>query len=78
MRSSRSSVSSASEKKSAKLSNDLFIIGATATSTKDEPIYNKNTAALFYDANGTGLAAQVQIATLSKNFKPTHKDFFAA
>jgi serralysin len=31
---------------------------------------------LYYDADGTGSQAQVQIATLSKNLKMTYKDFF--
>ena len=40
-------------------------------------IYNKKTGALFYDPDGNGDAAQVQIATLSKSLKAiSNGDFF--
>ncbi|EIM29889.1 cadherin domain-containing protein [Microvirga lotononidis] len=53
-----------------------FYIGAKAHDRDDHIIYNKKTGTLYYDADGTGSQAQVQIATLSKNLKMTHKDFF--
>ncbi|WP_201838848.1 calcium-binding protein [Microvirga zambiensis] len=53
-----------------------FALGSKAADKSDHVIYNKKTGALFYDADGTGSQAQVQIATLSKNLKMTHKDFF--
>ncbi|GEO19346.1 hypothetical protein MAE02_70420 [Microvirga aerophila] len=53
-----------------------FALGNKAADGSDHVIYNKKTGALFYDADGTGSQAQVQIATLSKNLKMTHKDFF--
>jgi Ca2+-binding RTX toxin-like protein len=53
-----------------------FALGSKAADGSDHVIYNKKTGALFYDADGTGSQAQVQIATLSKNLKMTHKDFF--
>jgi Ca2+-binding RTX toxin-like protein len=53
-----------------------FALGNKAADGSDHVIYNKKTGALFYDADGTGSQAQVQIATLSKNLKMNHKDFF--
>ncbi|MGO4387392.1 cadherin domain-containing protein [Microvirga sp. 2YAF29] len=53
-----------------------FYQGTKANDKDDHVIYNKKTGALYYDADGTGSQAQVQIATLSKNLKMTYKDFF--
>ncbi|MGO4388042.1 hypothetical protein AB4Y85_10925 [Microvirga sp. 2YAF29] len=53
-----------------------FYQGAKAHDRDDYVIYNKKTGALYYDADGTGAAAQIQIATLSKHLKMTYKDFF--
>ncbi|MEE1656947.1 cadherin domain-containing protein [Microvirga sp. CF3062] len=53
-----------------------FYQGTKAHDRDDNLIYNKKTGALYYDADGTGSQAQIQIATLSKNLKMTHKDFF--
>ncbi|WP_198411875.1 calcium-binding protein [Microvirga flavescens] len=53
-----------------------FYAGTKAHDQDDRIIYNKKTGALYYDADGTGTASQVQIATLSKNLKMTYKDFF--
>ncbi|MDF2466241.1 MAG: hypothetical protein K0Q43_4476 [Ramlibacter sp.] len=41
-----------------------FFIGAAANDTSDRIIYNDQTGALFYDADGTGATAAVQFATL--------------
>ena len=62
--------------KPAQLKEAEFALGSKAADKSDHVIYNKKTGALFYDADGTGSQAQVQIATLSKNLKMTHKDFF--
>ena len=62
--------------KPAQLKGAEFALGSKAADKSDHVIYNKKTGALFYDADGTGSQAQVQIATLSKNLKMTHKDFF--
>ncbi|MEE1658433.1 cadherin domain-containing protein, partial [Microvirga sp. CF3062] len=53
-----------------------FYQGTKAHDASDNLIYNKKSGALYYDADGTGSSAQIQIATLSKNLKMTHKDFF--
>ena len=53
-----------------------FYQGVKAHDKSDHIIFDKKTGALFYDADGTGLIAQIQIATLSKNLKLTYKDFF--
>ncbi|WP_198411892.1 cadherin domain-containing protein [Microvirga flavescens] len=53
-----------------------FYKGTQAHDKDDHIIYNKKTGALYYDADGTGAQAQVQIATLSKNLKLTYRDFF--
>ncbi|MGO4706000.1 cadherin domain-containing protein [Microvirga sp. 2MCAF38] len=53
-----------------------FYKGTKAHDKDDHIIYNKKTGALYYDADGTGAQAQVQVATLSKNLKLTHRDLF--
>ncbi|WP_404289669.1 calcium-binding protein [Microvirga sp. RSM25] len=66
-----------SETKPGALKSGYFYAGTKAHDGDDHLIYNKKAGVLFYDADGTGSQAQVQIATLSKNLKLTHKDFFA-
>ncbi|MGO4707428.1 hypothetical protein AB4072_16820 [Microvirga sp. 2MCAF38] len=58
------------------LKKEWLSIGSSAHDGDDRIIYNKKTGALYYDSDGTGGSAQVQIATLSKNLKLTFKDFF--
>ena len=53
-----------------------FYQGVKAHDESDHIIFNRKTGALFYDADGTGSIAQIQIAILSKNLKLTYKDFF--
>jgi Ca2+-binding RTX toxin-like protein len=65
-----------STKKPAQIKKAEFALGGKTTDQDDHVIYNKKTGALFYDADGTGSQAQIQIATLSKNLKMTYKDFF--
>ena len=59
-----------------KLKKEFFHIGSKAADAKDHVIYDKGTGKLFYDADGTGAKAQVQIAQLTKNLKMTYADFF--
>ncbi len=59
------------------LKKSAFHAGADAHDANDRVIYNKKTGALFYDRDGNGDAAQVQIATLSKKLKAiSNGDFF--
>jgi serralysin len=64
------------ETKPAALNKKFFKVGDKAKDANDYVIYNKKTGALSYDADGSGAGAAVQIATLSKKLKMTHKDFF--
>ncbi|MBD1997232.1 calcium-binding protein [Leptolyngbya sp. FACHB-541] len=55
---------------------DQFRIGSSAQDGSDRFIYNKGTGAVFFDADGIGGAAQVQIAKVSTGLAMTNKDFF--
>jgi serralysin len=58
------------------LAKSAFWAGTKAHDANDRIVYNKKTGALFYDEDGSGAKAAVQIATLAT--KPTLKadDFF--
>jgi serralysin len=60
----------------AKLSPSKFWKGEKAHDASDRLIYNKKTGVLLYDADGTGKAAAVKIAMLSKKLALSAKDFF--
>ncbi len=47
------------------LSNTRFVLGTAATNTSHRFIYNQSNGALFFDVDGLGGTAQVQLATLS-------------
>ncbi|EIM26945.1 calcium-binding protein [Microvirga lotononidis] len=53
-----------------------FFKGSKAHDADDRIIYDSKKGILYYDADGTGGAAQIKIATLSPKLKMTHKDFF--
>jgi len=57
------------------LAADSFVIATAAIDSNDYLIYNPATGALFYDADGNGAEAAVQIATLGANPALTHTDF---
>jgi VCBS repeat-containing protein len=42
-----------------------FVLGTVAADASSRFIYNQSTGALFFDADGTGASAQVQLATLT-------------
>ncbi|MGO4706319.1 calcium-binding protein [Microvirga sp. 2MCAF38] len=53
-----------------------FYKGTAAHDADDRIIYDSKKGILYYDADGTGAAKQVKIATLDKSLKMTAKDFF--
>ncbi len=60
----------------AAITTDQFRTGARAGDAGDRFIYNSTTGALFFDADGIGGTAQVQIATLSPQLVMTNTDIF--
>lgn len=46
---------------------EKFVIGSSATDLNHRFIYNNQTGAMFFDADGNGAQAQVQFATLSQD-----------
>ncbi|MDX2275216.1 MAG: calcium-binding protein [Hyphomonadaceae bacterium] len=52
-----------------------FWIAADAHDANDRIVYNSSTGALFYDADGNGVGAKVQIATLDTGLGLTSNDF---
>lgn len=60
----------------ASITASQFTIGAAAADASDRFIYNSSTGALFFDADGTGSTAQVQIASLSTGLAMTNADIF--
>lgn len=69
-------VGKGSAAKPIKMKADLFWTGSNAADAEDRIIYKKSTGALYYDADGTGAKAAVQIATLKKGLALTVSDFF--
>jgi Ca2+-binding RTX toxin-like protein len=53
-----------------------FVLGTAAKDAGDRFIYNQSTGALFFDADGTGAIAQVQIATLTTKPIISYADIF--
>ncbi len=52
-----------------------FVLGTKALDSNDRLIYDQTTGKLYYDADGSGLGAAVQIATLSNLAALHHDDF---
>ena len=57
------------------LSKGEFFLGNKAHDKNDHIIYNEKNGKLFYDDDGKGGDAKVQIATLDKHLDLTHHDF---
>ena len=51
-------------------------VGTKAVDANDYVVYNSQTGALSYDADGSGAGAAVQIATLAPNLKLTAADLY--
>lgn len=62
--------------KDGSLKASAFWIGSRAHDKTDRIIYDEKKGVLYYDADGIGGSSQVQIASLSKNLKMSHKDIF--
>jgi hypothetical protein len=58
------------------LKKAYFTVGDEAKDKNDFVIYDKKKGVLYYDADGSGSKAQVEIATLKKGLKLTYHDFF--
>ncbi|MBM1171480.1 cadherin domain-containing protein [Microvirga arabica] len=58
------------------LKKDAFWTGSKAHDRDDRVIYDKAKGILYYDPDGSGAAAQIKFATISKQLKVSHKDFF--
>ena len=52
-----------------------FRVGSKAMDANDYIIYNNLNGAVLYDADGSGAAAAVQIATVSAGLAMTNADF---
>ncbi len=57
------------------INQDFFKIGTQATDSNDYLIYNSNSGALSYDADGNGGSAVVIVAMLGVGLALTHADF---
>ncbi len=57
------------------LAANAFVIGAAATTADHRIIYDATTGALYYDADGDGVGAAVQFATLGTGLALTNPDF---
>ncbi|WP_305072129.1 hypothetical protein [Microvirga puerhi] len=64
------------EAKPLKLNAKFFTIGDKAKDKNDYLIYDNKKGVLYYDADGSGAKAAIEIATLKKGLKMTYKDFF--
>jgi Ca2+-binding RTX toxin-like protein len=65
-----------SELAPAALNKKFFTIGGKAKDKNDYLVYSKQKGVLYYDVDGSGAKAAVEIATTKKNLKMTSKDFF--
>jgi serralysin len=54
----------------------MFVKDSKAQDREDRIVYDRTSGALSYDADGTVTAAPVKIASLGKNLKLAHQDFF--
>ncbi len=62
--------------KDGNLSSGAFFAGTAAHDASDRIIYDKDTGALYFDADGSGAGEQIQFAELDANLALTYKDFY--
>ncbi len=55
-----------------------FFLGSAATTSSQRFLYDKGNGSLFFDQDGTGAIAKIQIATLNTGLSLTNADIFAA
>jgi Ca2+-binding RTX toxin-like protein len=60
----------------AAITSAQFFIGSAASDSSDRFIYNNSTGSLFFDVDGTGATAQIQIAQLATGLSLTRNDIF--
>jgi Ca2+-binding RTX toxin-like protein len=58
------------------LASTQFVLGTAARDVNDRFIYNRINGALFFDRDGTGAIAQIQIATLNPGLVLTNTSIF--
>ncbi|WP_279306561.1 calcium-binding protein [Microvirga solisilvae] len=57
------------------LKSGAFVVGNAFKQSDDRILYLKSQGALFYDPDGSGKAAAIQFASITKNLALTYKDF---
>ncbi|MBZ6077239.1 calcium-binding protein [Microvirga puerhi] len=62
--------------KPGKLNKAFFMVGAKAKDKNDYLVYDNKKGILYYDADGSGGKAAVELAILKKGLKLTYHDFF--
>jgi Ca2+-binding RTX toxin-like protein len=58
------------------LTSATFVVGAKALDSDDYVIYEAKSGALFYDPDGSGATAAIQVATLGNRAQLTAADFY--
>jgi len=59
------------------ITQEQFPLGSRVQDTSDWFIYNRSISTLYFDSDGTGSTAQIQLATLSGNPLLTKTDIIA-
>ncbi len=60
------------------LPSDQFVVGNAALDANDHILYDQASGRLYYDADGVGGVAPVEVAKLPAGLAVTHEDFFVA
>ena len=58
------------------LSSDAFVLGTAATNADQHLIYDQASGNLYFDADGNGLGARQQVASLGAGVALTFQDVF--